>query len=332
MSNSTRQPAALNAALLTPNQPGAIAIVQLNGTSSELESCVEALTGAPPPSVSAMRLATFRDDAGNIDEGLVVRVDSQIIHLMPHGGMRVMQRLLGQCAAVGAQIQQAGTLPARALYPEADDDVDALMLAALAKSRSPLAIELLLDQPNRWTDRATLTEEDSVRSHRLNRLIDPPLVVLTGPANVGKSTLSNALLGWTMSIAVNQPGTTRDYTAGLIDLKGVVVHWHDTPGLRDTDDPIEREAIELARNLMQQADLLVAMTDHEHDWPALPRSSDLRIACKCDIAQRGDADLNISNTTGTGITALVETVRDLLVPPADLQHPGRWLFDERLLH
>ena len=42
-------------------------------------------------------------------------------------------------------------------------------------------------------------------------------------------------------------GTTRDRVARRIDLSGVVVEWIDTPGIRASDDPIERAAIEARR-------------------------------------------------------------------------------------
>lgn len=331
MTTRPTQPAELHATLLTPAQPGAIAIIQLAGPPDALDAALAQLTAGHDFPAGSMRLTRFIDDDGEIDTGLIARLDRLIVHLMPHGGLRVVQRLLTRCVEVGISIQRPADLPPRELFPEAADDYEALMLVALSRAQSPAALDLLLDQPRRWRSNPTLTADDRARSHRLSRLIDPPLVVLAGPANVGKSTLSNRLLGWTMSIAVDQPGTTRDYTAGMIELLDVVVHWHDTPGLRETDDPIEREAIELARKLMQRADLLIAMTDHEHDWPVLPRASDLRVACKCDIARRDDADFNISNVTGAAIPALVSAVRDMLVPPADREHPGPWLFDERLL-
>ncbi len=201
-----------------------------------------------------------------------------------------------------------------------------------------------------------LTQEDFARSRRLNRLIDPPIVVVVGAPNVGKSTLCNALLGRSMSIAADMPGTTRDYTSGRIELAGLVVALYDTPGMRDTSDPIESKAIDLAQQLIERADLLIAMKDHEHDWPALPRPPDLRILNKIDLLSSpsgrgagGDgnspaspavlrssdphpaADLRISATHGTGISDLVTAVRDCLVPPADLAHPGPWLFDDRLI-
>ncbi len=40
--------------------------------------------------------------------------------------------------------------------------------------------------------------------------------------------------------------------------------------------------------------------------------------------------LGISALSGEGLDLLVPAVRDTLVPPEDLAHPGPWLFDPRL--
>ncbi|UCD76673.1 MAG: 50S ribosome-binding GTPase [Phycisphaerales bacterium] len=308
----------------TANHPGAIAILQLVGDTVPL---LAALTDIGDWPVGHPRLARFDD----IDDGLVVRIADDIAQLMPHGGPRVLQRLIACLTDLGVRIEDGEDGPSPLeVYPEAQDEIEALALAAIARAQSPLAIDLLLDQPRRWRSAPTLTEADEERSRRLNRLIDPPIVVLAGPANVGKSTLSNALLGRSMSIALDEPGTTRDYTAGRIELTGLVVDWHDTPGLRDTSDPIEARAVELARRLMDFADLLLAITDADHYWPDLPRCPDLKIGSKCDLAGRPDADINVSAVTGEGVASLVTAVRDRLVPPEDLNHPGPWRFDPRL--
>jgi tRNA U34 5-carboxymethylaminomethyl modifying GTPase MnmE/TrmE len=307
----------------TAQQPGAIAILQLFG---EVEPVLESLTGIGQWPTGRARLARFDD----LDEGIAVRLADDVAQLMPHGGPRVVQRMLEWLAQHGVA-PDAGAAEPDEIYPEAQDRYEALALAATARAASPTAIDLLLDQPRRWRQANTLTHEDRQRSARLDRLIQPPVVALAGPANVGKSTLSNTLLGRCMSIAAEGPGTTRDYTAGRIELGGLVVDWHDTPGLRGTTDAIESKAVELAGRLLQRADFLIAMTDAEHDWPVLPRTADLRVAGKSDVGGRDDADLSVSATTGTGIPELVATVRDRLVPPADLEHPGPWLFDSRLI-
>jgi tRNA modification GTPase len=220
---------------MTGPLPGAIAIIQLHG---EVCSILRELTGCDDWPIGRARLVRMRD----IDEGLVVRLDERVAQLMPHGGPRVMQRLQAALHDLGVQDATMKDVPPRELYPEAEDDYEALALTAIARAASPLVIDLLLSQPAIWRQHQVLTDEDHARSQRLNHLIDPPLVVLAGPPNVGKSTLSNALVGRSMSIAVDMPGTTRDYTAARIELAGLVVHWHDTPGLRETDDAIEAKA------------------------------------------------------------------------------------------
>ena len=335
----------------TPNRPGAIAILQLHG---HVVPILHAITGIDDWPLGRARFVPFDD----IDEGIALRLTNEIAQLMPHGGPRVVQRLTQRLTELGVDLGPAFEANPADVYPEAADQFEALALAGVARAASPLAIDLLLDQPRRWRDltpgpsqgggrgvgQISLSEEDIARSRRLKRLIDPPLVVVVGAPNVGKSTLSNVLLGRSMSITADLPGTTRDYTSGRIELAGLVVDWHDTPGLRETVDPIERKAIDLARSLIESADLLLVLTDHEHGWPPLPRDPDLRVLNKIDLMSKeasrrvlaaGDIraapDLRISALQNTGLAELVTTVRDHLIPPADLQHPGPWLFDDRLI-
>jgi tRNA modification GTPase len=313
----------------TAPAPGAIGIQQLTG---DVEPVLAALTGVAGWPAGRARLVRFAD----IDRGIAMRLGEQTAQLMPHGGPRVAQRLLSWLLDHGVELVGEGDLDPLALYPEAGDRVEAIALRAIAVASSPLAIELLLDQPRRWRKVVTPGPEDLERSRRLDRLILPPLVVVAGAPNVGKSTLSNALLGRTLSIAADIPGTTRDYTCGRVDLGGLVVDWHDLPGLRRSRDPIEMEAIEIAATLLDRADLVISMRDPDTDWPALPREPNLRVFNKIDLERAGwgaasPGVVRISAVTGQGLSVLVEAVRDQLVPRRDLEHPGPWLFDEALL-
>lgn len=310
---------------MTPAHPGAIAIVQLLG---DVAPILIALTGQARWPVGHVRLAPFDD----IDEGLAGCVTETVAQLMPHGGMRVVQRVCERLTELGAQPVDIGHADPRSLFPEAADPFEALMLRAMAQAASPLAIDALLAQPPIWRADPTLNAEDEARSARLNRLIDPPLIILAGPANVGKSTLSNTLAGRTVSIAFDEPGTTRDYTSAMLDLAGLVVHWHDTPGLRQAGDEIESKAVAIARKLIERADLLIAMTDATNDWPELPREPDLRVASKADMAPRDDADLAVSAIRGEGTAELVRLVREQLVPTDDLRAANTrpWRFDPGL--
>ena len=311
---------------LTAPPPGAIAILQLEGN---VEPLLASLTGQPSWPPGRARLVQFAD----IDEGLAIRLTEGIAQLMPHGGPRVVQRLTRWLLDRGVHL--AGDPDPELVYPEAADRFEALALAALARAASPLAIDLLLEQPRRWRTGASPGPEDLDRSRRLNRLLEPPVVVVAGPANVGKSTLSNALMGRSMSIAADRPGTTRDYTSGRVELAGLVVDWHDTPGLRaKTADPLEQKALEIARGLLDHAHLVIAMTDHTHDWPQIDREPDLYVTNKTDLGRPATTTpepIPISALHETGLSELVTAVRDRLVPPGDLTHPGPWLFDQRLV-
>ncbi|MHC4080911.1 MAG: GTPase [Planctomycetota bacterium] len=306
----------------TAPRSGAIAVLHLIG---DVRPVLEALTAVSDWPTGRARLVHL----GDIDDGIAVRLTDRAAQLMPHGGPRVVQRLIEWLTRRGVDLVDAGASP-QDVFPEARDRYEALALATAARAASPLAIDLLLAQPRRWRQAVDLTDQDRARSQRLDRLVVPPVVALAGAANVGKSTLSNALLGRSMSIAADHPGTTRDYTSGRIELGGLVVDWHDTPGLRGTTDAIETKAVDLAKALLDRADFVIAMTDAEHGWPTLPQPPDLRVAGKADVGGRDDADLCVSATTGAGIPELVAAVRDRLVPPEDLDHPGPWLFDPRL--
>ncbi len=92
-------------------------------------------------------------------------------------------------------------------------------------------------------------------------LRDGAVVVLSGKPNVGKSTLLNALLGRDRAIVSNIPGTTRDHIEAHFLLDGIPMNLVDTAGLRDSEDPIEREGISRSRKLMDEADLHIHLVD-----------------------------------------------------------------------
>lgn len=327
MSITPEHEAAIRVCITTGTAPAAIAVFHLIGDSDSLTALLEALTGHADWPIGAVRHISL----GGVDDGLVVRAAENLAQLMPHGGPRVRQRLLLRLIELGAA--PAEDVGAHEVYPEARDEVEALMLRALSRAASPMVMDLLLAQPARWkTSHGSLHRDDFERAARLQRLIDPPRVVLIGPANVGKSTLTNALAGRSVALAADQPGTTRDYTVSPINLGGLVVQWFDTPGRRSSDDPLEQQAQRLAAPLLESADLILTMTDDVQPWPVVPMPADrrvdvLRIANKCDRGRRADADLAISALTGAGLPALVERVRETLVPANDLRNPRPWMFD-----
>jgi len=142
------------------------------------------------------------------------------------------------------------------------------------------------------------------------RLRDGLSVVIAGPPNVGKSTLMNALSKREVSIVSATPGTTRDLIEVSLDLDGYPVTLIDTAGIRDTNDPIEREGVERARRRSAEADLTLWLTESESPIEHEPFGPSLRVITKQDQATqtnqaREGVPLRISAKTGDGLSELL---------------------------
>ena len=96
------------------------------------------------------------------------------------------------------------------------------------------------------------------------RLNDGLSVAIIGRPNVGKSSLLNALAGADRAIVTDIAGTTRDVLRESLDLDGSHIELLDTAGLRDSEDPIEREGVRRAREQLARADLALLVTEEEH--------------------------------------------------------------------
>ncbi len=155
------------------------------------------------------------------------------------------------------------------------------------------------------------------------RLRDGLTIVVSGPPNVGKSSLVNALSGRDVAIVTAVAGTTRDTIEVPVDLGGVAAVLIDTAGLRDTDDPIEAEGIRRARLRAAAADLVLRVVDSPAAAMAEPGAGMARLVVnKVDLGHGAllPADsFRVSATRGDGMAAL----RDWLVSwAATVVRPG----------
>lgn len=314
--------------------PGAIAMIRVvHPDPSSL--------GLIDPAPGAIRLGSFF----GIDEGVIVRMDADSILLMPHGGLAIVRAISAELSKRGVA-HSALQNPAE-LFPEAENEIDAWMLWALSIAASPDAIDELLDQPRRWGDLGVKTIADANRieevadSRVLTRLITPAIVAAVGRANIGKSTLINALSGHQVAIVADVAGTTRDHVGVLVDLGGLVVRWIDTPGI---DDRIgDGDEIDIAMRVVAQADLIVHCIDPSDQTGELDERLVraigqeiplIRVGTRADLgSHEAHVDVAISIGSGgvsSGVETLVGSLREALVPSHALSSGLPWRFWEGL--
>lgn len=304
--------------------------------AAELEA-VLAGVGVTGIGVGAVRV---REIAG-VDQAVIARWDDQFASIMPHGGSAAVAGVLRALHAAGAR-PGPDDLTALERHPEAADEVEARMLDALGRAASPLAVDLLLDQPARWRSpegRGPFDAADRARWARLNRLIDPPMVVAVGAPNIGKSSLLNALAGRGVALVADEPGTTRDHVGVSLDLGGLVVRYLDLPGFGPPRDELDRAAQAAARELARHADLVLLCRDAGSAFPTLdsppappapphssPHQERLRVGLRGDLGVAAETEVAVSVRHASGLAELVAAIRDTLAPPTDRANPRPWRF------
>jgi tRNA modification GTPase len=145
-------------------------------------------------------------------------------------------------------------------------------------------------------------------------------VSLAGLPNAGKSSLLNYLAGYEAAIVTEIEGTTRDVLREHISLKGIPLKVNDTAGLRESQNPVEREGVRRAWETIEQADVVIYLVDSSKGLSAADREIIDRLAnaslqlvfSKSDLLavdQRRDPQiLYISTLSGAGMEALIQRI------------------------
>lgn len=208
----------------------------------------------------------------------------------------------------------AGEL-ARGLRPIVDDIAAVLALVEAGIDFSEEEVKFISDAhlAARLASISAMLTTLVTRSARFQPLRQEPVVVLTGAANAGKSTLLNALVGNERALVSPVAGTTRDALTARVRLARGHLLLTDVAGFERPAEALSAGEAEVARAMrattlrsIDEADIVVLVLDRGRSVGALPfnRKPDLVVASKADLGDVESGDIAVSARSGSGLDAL----------------------------
>ena len=86
-----------------------------------------------------------------------------------------------------------------------------------------------------------------------------PIVAIVGRANVGKSSLFNAIIGYREAVVADEPGTTRDSIMARASFGDHDFWLVDTAGIKDAEDDFEFTIQEQILQAADSADIILVL-------------------------------------------------------------------------
>jgi tRNA modification GTPase len=294
-----------------------------------------------------------------------------VIEINCHGSPLIIGSILTQLLELGCRLARPGEFSQRAFFNNRLDlsQAEALATMVAAKSAKAYAISLaqlkgslskeiealralVIDALAGLEAAIDFSEDTSTEEIPASQQIDPLLerirlllssyrtskvyteginVVITGKPNVGKSSLLNTLTGKKKAIVTDIPGTTRDLITDTININGFPVNLTDTAGIREPQNVIEKEGIDLVWESLTHADVVIILLDcskplTNEDKVIIDKNRDGNIIAainKIDLPPaweintiehllpRGENILKISAKFGDGLEELKNAIIDL---------------------
>lgn len=336
---SARSPEPTHCAVLTAAGRSAVAVVGLRGPSAsrQLAKCFEPAS-KQPFFAGEIRFGVWglADDDKPTEAVVVTPIDTDVFEIHCHGGPAAISRIVDD-------LKQSGATPVEADIWSSSTDAPLVITEAhqvLQACQTPRTAAIALDQMRgamvTWAaqlkERIAQTDHDKpaipdalrdeisrlVRNADLGtRLARSQQVVLTGPPNVGKSSLLNAIVGYDRSITWDTAGTTRDVLHADTVIDGIPIRLSDTAGIRETDEPVERDGVVRARAAAEDADLVICVGQPGQAWPTQPANKrTIPVLNKADLLDGSDdlpdhlPDQTIRSVaiTGQGVESLMQAV------------------------
>ena len=119
----------------------------------------------------------------------------------------------------------------------------------------PQELQEIVEKENKNIEALLKTSDDG-------RMIQEGIkTVILGKPNAGKSSLLNFLVGEDRAIVTEIAGTTRDILEEYISLNGITLRVIDTAGIRETEDVVEKIGVGKAKQMAEDADLILYVVD-----------------------------------------------------------------------
>lgn len=145
---------------------------------------------------------------------------------------------------------------------------------------------------------------------------------IAGLPNAGKSSLFNAILGYDRAIVHEEEGTTRDVIKEHLEFNGLDFIFLDTAGLREPGKGPEAAGIEMTKQAMENADMVLyvidsvkGITEKDRQWLS-SRNNIIAVFNKSDLCSKpiemADDILSVcvSAKYNIGIDRLLTTMRN----------------------
>ncbi|HFC29977.1 MAG TPA: tRNA uridine-5-carboxymethylaminomethyl(34) synthesis GTPase MnmE, partial [Oceanospirillales bacterium] len=179
---------------------------------------------------------------------------------------------------ISSTTEQAAMAAQRSLQGEFSKRISALLKELIALR---VWIEAAIDFPEEEIDflADTAQQEKMQKLHQslkntlakaqMGEILNKGIMIgIVGQPNVGKSSLLNLFTRNETAIVSDIAGTTRDIVKENINIQGIPVQIIDTAGIHLTSDKIEQEGIKRAKQILQQADIVLLVLDSTQDIAA----------------------------------------------------------------
>ena len=313
--------------VITPPGRGAVATIAVRGELSRVDRLFEAANEIPlsRQPINRIVFGHWR----STDEDIVTCRSSSTVEIHCHGGDAAVDRICSDLANVGFRNTTADS--ADAGMPRIEAQVSAELVSATTFKAAALLLRQREILPKFLNRMQSCSEAEFGR--RLDVLLKHAdfglrlsrgwTIAIVGRPNVGKSSLLNAIVGYSRSIVFDQPGTTRDVVSAETACDGWPVRFLDTAGLRETADRIESAGIGKARKQSEQADLVLLVLDASQ--PLIDADRRLMSEFEAAIVVVNKSDLRaewlvppamraVSSRTGAGIRELISMITGALIP------------------